>query len=167
MAGLPTEPPAGLFAGSLAVLPAEYASNAARPSRTVSGMLTCSDATAEPTPVPCSAKYTRVAVGRARAMGWAFACRYAARAAGEPSQRSSPRSKRSTLSARGRTCSRRCSAMRIVTPRSLLMRVTTLRKSAAAIGSSCAVGSSRRRSFGFMAKTAARFKSCFWPPESS
>ena len=47
------------------------------------------------------------------------------------------------------------------------MRSTVSSKLLAASGSNMLVGSSRIRSFGFIAITDARFSICFCPPESS
>ena len=54
-----------------------------------------------------------------------------------------------------------------VVPSSRLILRIVARNSLAAIGSSCEVGSSSTSTFGCIAITEARFKSCFCPPDSS
>ena len=86
---------------------------------------------------------------------------------GASSARIPPFSITSTRSAYARTSSNRCSIKRIVVPNSALIFRRVARKSPAARGSSCDVGSSNTRRSGCIAITAARFRSCFCPPESS
>ena len=52
-------------------------------------------------------------------------------------------------------------------PSSRLMRPSVCKKSAAAMGSSWLVGSSKISTLGCMTMTEARLSSCFWPPDSS
>ena len=86
---------------------------------------------------------------------------------GASSARIPPFSITSTRSAYARTSSNRCSIKRIVVPSSALIFRSVARKSPAARGSSWEVGSSNTRRSGCIAITAARFRSCFCPPESS
>ena len=72
-----------------------------------------------------------------------------------------------TLSAITNASSSLCSESITVVPISLFILWIVLKNSEAAMGSSCAVGSSSIRSFGCMTITDARFTICFCPPESS
>ena len=87
-------------------------------------------------------------------------------ARGAPSARTAPPSSTTARSERGSASSSRCSESSTVVPSSRLTRASAARKSAAAMGSSCAVGSSKMSTSGCRVSTAARFKSCFCPPES-
>ena len=71
----------------------------------------------------------------------------------------------STLSARSKSSSVRCSAISTVIPISRLSLYTVSIKLAAAMGSSCAVGSSNSSRRGPTAVTEANASSCFCPPE--
>ena len=128
-----------------------------RPSRTVTGQ-GASDSTAA---------QMRMAAGMARNIRWPMTLSRWPTSAGVPVHSSRPPSITATVVARGKASSKRCSGSRTVVPSSRLILPSTARKSAAAMGSSWLVGSSRISTSGCMAMTDARFKSCFWPPDSS
>ena len=128
-----------------------------RPSRTVTGQ----DAAFS------TAAHTRIAVGIDRNMEWPAPFRAPPTSSGVPVHNRRPRSITATRVASGKASSRRCSVRITVVPSSRLIRPMVARKSEAAIGSSWLVGSSRMSTLGCMAITDARFRSCFWPPESS
>lgn len=87
--------------------------------------------------------------------------------AGVPRTGACPRAgRRATWSAYWTTRSRRCSAMRIVVPRSWTSRWRTARTSSAAAGSRAEVGSSRTRTSGCGVRTEPIATRCCWPPES-
>ena len=112
-----------------------------------------------------AAAQTRMGTGMARNMGWFPAFRVCPTAAGVPVHSTRPRSSTATVSASGNTSSSRCSVRITVVPSSRWMRPTMARKSDAAMGSSWAVGSSRISTSGRRIITAARFSSCFCPPD--
>ena len=72
-----------------------------------------------------------------------------------------------TVDANGKASSNRCSVKITVIPSSRLIFPRSAKKSDAAMGSSCEVGSSRIKISGPIAKTEARLNSCFCPPDNS
>ena len=80
-------------------------------------------------------------------------------------RRMRPPSITAVWSAMGRASSSRCSVSRMVVPSSRLIRSRAFRKEEAALGSSWAVGSSNSSRLGCIIMTAARFSSCFCPPD--
>ena len=127
-----------------------------RPSRTVTGQGV----------LLCTLAQTRIAAGIARNIPLPCSRRLRPTSSAVPQERILPCSMTATLPASGKASSSRCSVRRMVVPNSRLILPRTARKSDAAIGSSWLVGSSRISTFGCMTITAARFRSCFCPPES-